>query len=59
MTSKLTGVNLALRVLLEAGIVIAFATWGYRTGDTTGTRILLAIVAPLAGFGFWGLVDFH
>ena len=51
--------TLALRVLMEAGIVGAFAYWGYQAGAGTGMKILLAVGAPAAGFGFWGAVDFH
>jgi Protein of unknown function (DUF2568) len=52
-------VTLVLRVLMEAGIVAAFAWWGYRAGAGTGMKILLAIGAPVLGFGFWGAVDFR
>jgi Protein of unknown function (DUF2568) len=51
--------TLALRVLTEAGIVGAFAWWGYQTGAGTGMKILLAVGAPALGFGFWGAVDFR
>lgn len=51
--------TLALRVLMEAGIVGAFAYWGYQAGAGTGIKILLAVGAPAVGFGFWGAVDFH
>ena len=59
MVSKLKWFNLALRALMEAGIVAAFAYWGYQAGQTTGMKILFAIGAPILGFGFWGTVDFH
>jgi len=52
-------VILVLRVLMEAGIVAAFAWWGYRAGAGTGMKILLAVGAPALGFGFWGAVDFR
>jgi Protein of unknown function (DUF2568) len=52
-------VTLALRALMEAGIVGALGYWGYRTGTDTGMTILLAAGAPALGFGFWGAVDFH
>ena len=51
--------TLVLRVLMEAGIVAAFAYWGYRAGAGTGMKILLAAGAPALGFGFWGAVDFR
>jgi hypothetical protein len=57
--SKLQWFNLALRGLMEAGIVVAFAWWGYHVGETGGTRILYAILAPFIGFGFWGAVNFQ
>jgi len=51
--------NLALRLLMELGVVLALGYWGYQTGESTGAKILLAIGAPALGFGFWGLVDFR
>ena len=57
--SKSQGFNLALRAIMELGIVLAFAYWGFQTGDSTGTKILLAVGVPIVGFGFWGIVDFH
>jgi Protein of unknown function (DUF2568) len=51
--------NLALRVLMEAGIVAALAYWGASTGTSTTTSVALGIAAPVAGFGFWGAIDFH
>ena len=44
---------------MELGIVLAFGYWGYQTGEGTAMKILLAIGAPIVGFGFWGAVDFH
>ena len=57
--SKSQGFNLALRAVMELGIVLAFGYWGYQAGDGTAMKILLAITAPIVGFGFWGAVDFH
>ena len=57
--SKLKWFILALRALMEMWIILALAFWGYQTGNNLGTKILLAIVAPVLGFGFWGAVDFH
>ena len=51
--------TLALRALVEAGIVGAFAYWGFEAGPGTGMKVLLAVGAPALGFGFWGAVDFH
>jgi hypothetical protein len=59
MVSKIKWFNLALRALMEMGIVLALAFWGYQTGNNLGTKILLGIIAPLIGFGFWGAIDFH
>jgi len=51
--------NVALRGIMETGIVLALAYWGYKTGETTTLKILLAILAPTIVFGFWGIVDFR
>ncbi|MGN6576393.1 MAG: DUF2568 domain-containing protein [Nocardioides sp.] len=51
--------NVALRGLLEAGIVAALALWGWTTAGSTPQRLALAILAPLLVFGFWGAVDFR
>jgi hypothetical protein len=51
--------NLALRALMELGVVSGLAYWGYHAGNTGLSRILLGVAAPLLGFGFWGLVDFR
>jgi hypothetical protein len=57
--SPVETVTLALRVLMEAGIVVGLAYWGAHTADTTGGRVALGILAPVIGFGLWGAVDFH
>jgi Protein of unknown function (DUF2568) len=57
--SKAGSANLALRATMEAGVVAGLGYWGYHTGSGWHGRAALAVVAPLAGFGFWGLVDFH
>jgi hypothetical protein len=57
--SKLKWFNLALRTLMEVGIVVALGYWGFQTGNSITTKILLGIGAPLLGFGFWGSIDFH
>jgi hypothetical protein len=56
---KLRPLNLALRVVMEVGIVVALAQWGFRAGRTTGMKFFLGVGAPVLGFGFWGLVDFR
>jgi hypothetical protein len=57
--TRTQSVNLALRALMELGVVVGLAYWGYRTGDGAGMKLLLAVGAPLLGFGFWGAVDFR
>ncbi|HET7117977.1 MAG TPA: YrdB family protein [Hanamia sp.] len=52
-------INLTLRAIMEAGIVLAFGFWGYHLANRESIKILLAIIIPLFVFGFWGLVDFH
>jgi hypothetical protein len=59
MVTALTWFNVALRGVMEAGIVAALAYWGYRTGQSTWAKIVLGIGAPVLVFGFWGLVDFR
>jgi hypothetical protein len=59
MTGTLLWINLTLRGLMEAGIIAALGFWGLHTGSTPVLKALLGIGAPLLGFGFWGLVDFH
>lgn len=58
LTPMLT-LDIALRVLMELGIVLALGLWGYHAGSGAATRLLLAVVAPVLGFGFWGAVDFR
>jgi uncharacterized protein DUF2568 len=57
--SPVQKLNLMLRVLLEVGVVAAFAYWGVHAGESTTGKILLGIGAPVVGFGFWGAMDFH
>ncbi len=52
-------VLLALRVTTETGVVAGLAWWGYDTGAGGGVGLLVAILAPVVGFGVWGTVDFH
>lgn len=51
--------NVALRALMELGIVGGFGSWGFHVGRTAATKVALGIGAPLAGFGVWALVDFR
>ncbi len=52
--------NVALRGVLEAGIVAAFASWGWTVAEGAAPlSIALAVLAPAVAFGFWGAVDFR
>jgi hypothetical protein len=44
---------------METAIVVGLAFWGFQTAEGSIEKIGLAIGAPVVGFGFWGLVDFH
>jgi len=57
--SMLKWFNVALRGLMETGIIAALSYWGFHLGKNMGMKILLGFGAPALGFGFWGLVDFH
>ncbi len=59
MDTTLSRVNLALRALMEMGVVYGFGYWGWHAGGSGAARVALAVGAPLLGFGFWGLVDFR
>ncbi len=54
-----SGLNLALRAVVEAGVVAGLAYWGVRTGDSAAGKALLGIGAPIVGFGLWGGWDFR
>ncbi len=51
--------NLVLRILMELGIVGGLAWWGVATGDSTASKVVLGVGAPVVGFGLWGAIDFH
>jgi Protein of unknown function (DUF2568) len=53
--NTLKSANLALAFLVELAALVAFAWWGYQTGQGTLAKIALAIGAPLAVAVFWGL----
>ncbi len=59
MHRALSLANVALRALLETGIVAAFAYWGFSATTNTAMRLVLAVVTPVVAFGFWGAVDFR
>lgn len=51
----LQSINLALAFLLELGMLAAFAYWGFHTGSTVLTRLLLGVGVPLAAAVIWWL----
>ena len=50
--------NVGLRAVMELAIVIALAWWGFHISDGV-ERYVLAILAPVVGFGIWGAIDFR
>lgn len=44
---------------MEVGIVVALGTWGYHVAVGRTMPMVLAVIVPALGFGFWGLVDFR
>ena len=52
-------VNLILRAVMETGVVLGFAYWGFHTGHRPATRIARGLGTPALGFGIWGAVDFR
>ena len=59
MIQKLKWFNIALRAVMELGIVLGLGYWGFKTGSGTAMKFVIGIGAPLIGFGFWGLADFR
>jgi hypothetical protein len=59
MVTALKWANLALRGLMELGIVVALAYWGYRTGKSPIQRTVLSIGAPMIVFSVWTFIDFR
>ena len=59
MRAAFSWFNIALRGVMEAGIVFALAYWGYHVIGNAFARIAIAIITPVVGFGFWGAVDFR
>ena len=51
--------NLTLRALLEASVVLALAYWGVQAGGSTAGKLFLGVGAPVLGFGLWGAIDFR
>ena len=58
-SSSIIWLSLGLRAVMETGVVVGLAYWGYQTGSGTIAKVALAVGAPVLGFGFWGAVDFH
>jgi hypothetical protein len=54
--SVMKNANLALRFLLELGVLAALAYWGFQTGQTTISKIVLGIGAPVVAAVVWGLL---
>jgi Protein of unknown function (DUF2568) len=54
-SSAFRGINLALAFLLELAALAALAYWGYCTGNSTFTSLLLSIGIPLIAAILWGL----
>lgn len=50
----MTSANLALRLLLELGVLAGLAYWGWQTGTTATGRSLLAVFTPLLAAIIWG-----
>jgi hypothetical protein len=57
--TALQRVCLVLRVLVEAGVVVALVSWGVHAGDDGIGGILLGIGAAAIGFGPWSAIDFR
>ncbi len=57
--SALSWVNVALRGVLEAGIVAGLAWWGIHEGTGLAAKTVLGVAAPAVGFGIWGALDFR
>lgn len=55
----LSGLNVALRGIMETALVIGLGYLGFLLGNQMFWKILMAIMFPLVIFGFWGIVDFH
>ena len=52
-------VTLALRALLETGVVAGLALWGVHIGHGAPASVALGVAAPAVGFGVWGAIDFR
>jgi hypothetical protein len=52
-------INIILRAIMEFGIIVAFALWGYWIGNHTAQKIMISVVASILVFIFWGFFDFR
>ena len=48
-------IALALKLVLELGMLAALAYWGAQAGGSAAVDVLLAVAAPLAAAVVWGL----
>lgn len=53
--TPLTAVNAGLAFGLELAMLAALGYWGFTTGSTLATRLLLGLGAPAAAATVWGL----
>ena len=59
VAQTLSGINLALRAIMELGIVVGLGYWGYQTGTTPLAKFLMSIGVPSVVYALWGFVDFR
>jgi hypothetical protein len=52
--NRVKPLNLAVRFLMELGALAGFAYWGWQTGASVASQILLAGVTPLLAALIWG-----
>lgn len=57
MSAALTWVNLALRRLMQLGVVLAVGYWSYHASQRVLAKAVLGVLAPVLVFGFWEMVD--
>ena len=53
---SLKKLNAGLSIVLELGMLAAFAYWGFRIGGSLWLKLLLGIGVPLVAFALWGLL---
>ena len=59
MRRGLSLANVGVRAVMELGIVVGFAVWGWHVAPSRIASVALAVTMPAAAFGFWGAVDFR